>query len=168
MELNHIVSGRYSVRKFSNQAVEGEKVNSILQSARLAPTAANRQPQRILVAKSAEDLSKIDECTACRFGAPVVFLICFDSSACWVRGHDSQISGWVDASIVTTHMMLTAFDMRLGTTWVMHFDSKKASQLFELPENIIPVAMLPTGYPAPDAAPHARHFERMDISDILI
>lgn len=156
---------RYSVRSFKNQTVEPQKLVQILEAGRIAPTACNNQPQRIKVISNPVDLAKVDECTSCRFSAPAVFLICYDKSASWKRKYDNADSGDIDAAIVTTHMMLEAQELGLGTCWVMYFDPAKTSELFELPENIVPVAFLPIGYPAEDCKPNDRHFQRKEWED---
>jgi nitroreductase len=90
-----------------------------------------------------------------------VLLVCFDETGSWVRPFDGERSGLVDASIATTQMMLQAADIGLGSTWVMYFDAAKTRAAFDLPENIVPAALLPLGYPAEDAAPADRHSERL-------
>jgi len=159
---------RYSVRNFKSQSVEPEKLSQILEAGCVAPTACNNRPQRIKVITDEKGLAIADECTPCRFGAPVVLLICYDKSLCWRRNFDGALSGETDASIVTTHMMLSAHDLGLGSCWVMYFDPKKTSELFSLPENIVPVAMLPIGYPADDAAPNERHFDKLGAEEMLL
>jgi nitroreductase len=155
------------VRKFKDVPVKKEHLDIILEAARNAPTAGNRQPQRILVLTKDEDLKKIDLCTKCRFGAPTVLVICADTSACWVRPFDEVKSDQVDASIVTTQMMLQAADIGLGTTWVMYFESAKLIQEFKLPEKLLPVALLVLGYPADDAAPADRHSQRNPLDTLV-
>jgi len=71
-------------------------------------------------------------------------------------------------SIVTTHLMLAAYDLGLGTCWVMYFDPAKTAELFALPENIVPVAFLPIGYPADDATPAPGHVQKKALDDILL
>ena len=159
---------RYSVRSFSPREIEQEKLERVLEAGRVAPTACNNQPQRIKVITGSGDLAKVDECTPCRFGAPAALLVCYDKTACWKRRFDGAVSGEVDASIITAHLMLAAHDLGLGTCWVMYFDPAKTAELFELPGHIIPVAMLPVGYPAEDAAPAEGHGNRMDLEKILI
>jgi nitroreductase len=161
MNFDTLSAKRYSVRAFKPDPVEPELLNRVLEAGRNAPTAANKQPQRILVVSQAEGLGKIDLCTPCRFGAPVVLVICYDAKACWVRKFDGEKSGWVDASIVTTQMMLQAADIGLGTTWVMHFDPAVTRKEFQLPDDLVPVAMLVLGYPAQDAAPADMHDLRL-------
>jgi len=85
-----------------------------------------------------------------------------------VRKFDGAKSGEVDASIATTQMMLQAADIGLGTTWVMAFDPAKTREAFALPPNIIPVAFLPTGYPAADAKPAPLHSQRHGLEKLLI
>jgi nitroreductase len=167
MDFNTLTTLRYSVRKFKDRPVEQEKLDLLLEAARNAPTAANRQPQRLFLVTRPEGLEKIDRCTACRFGAPGVFLICYDSAQCWVRPFDGQDSGMVDASIITTHLMYQAVDLGLGTTWVMHFDPAAAVKEFQLPPAFVPAAMLIFGYPAEDAAPADRHYQRHPREHIL-
>lgn len=163
MEFIKLAAERYSLRKFSNKPIEKEKLDLVLKSAQLAPTACNNQPQRILVIESEAALEKLRNCTRYHFNAPLVFLVCYDSTSSWVRSFDGKNSGDIDASIVTTQMMLQATDIGLGTTWVGHFDPELIIKTFELPKNIIPVALLPMGYAAEDATKNPLHSQRLPI-----
>ena len=163
---NDLAAARYSVRSFKAQSVEKEKEALIIEAGRAAPTAKNLQPQRIKVI-TGDDLLKVDACTPCRFGAPLVFMVCYDTNVCWVRSFDKAKSGQVDASIVTTHMLFAAQDLGLGTVWVMHFDPAKAIEEFKLPENIIPVALLPVGYISDEAKPGPMHEVRQGLDITL-
>lgn len=154
---------RYSVRKFKAQAVEKEKLEYILEAGRIAPTACNYQPQRILVIENETAHEKLKQCTSWNFGAPIVLMICYDKTTCWKNKTNGTVGGDVDTSIVTTHMMLAAAELGLGTTWIGGFSHQKVRELFELPDHLIPVALLPIGYPADDAEPHPWHFKRFDI-----
>jgi len=168
MNFKDLAAARYSVRQFMDKPVEKDKLGLILEAARNAPTAANKQPQRILVIQDTEALGKVDACTPFRFGAPLVFIVCYDKNEAWVRKFDGACSGEVDASIVTTQMMLQAADIGLGATWVMHFDPAKTREAFALPSNIIPVAFLPTGYPAANAEPAGFHSQRHGLEKLVI
>jgi nitroreductase len=161
MDFSTLSAARYSVRKFKDAPVPGEKIDLILEAARNAPTASNSQPQRILVITEEEKLRKVDAVTTCRFGAPVVFLICADTESCWVRPFDGKKSAEIDASIVTTQMMLQAADIGLGTTWVMYFDAAKARREFNIPDQWQLVAFLVLGFPADDAEPAGFHTQRL-------
>ena len=168
MELQDVINSRYSVRNFKDISVEKEKIDLLLETARIVPTASNRQPQRIMVVDDPEGLAKIDASTRCRFGAPLVLIICADNTTCWVRKFDGQKSDYVDASIVTTYLMLKAVDLGLGNTWVMHFDPAKLVEQFNLPENLTPVALLPLGYPSETSVPSEMHGQRNDLGAMLI
>ncbi|MCL2163946.1 MAG: nitroreductase family protein [Oscillospiraceae bacterium] len=159
---------RYSVRSYKETPVEPEKLKQVLEAGRIAPTACNNQPQRIKVITDPTELEMMDECTPCRFGAPAALLICYDKTVCWERRFDGAHSGEIDASIITTHLMLAAQEAGLGVCWVMYFDPVKTVELFALPDNIVPVAFLPIGYPAEGAAPAEGHSQRQAIEDLLI
>ncbi len=164
MELLELLKKRFSVRKFENKKVEKEKLDLILEAGRVAPTACNFQPQRILVLENEDALEKLKKCTPYHFHAPLALVICYDKSVSWKRSDDSYDMGEVDASIVTTQMMLEVESIGLGTTWVGSFDINKLKTEFNIPENIVPVAILPIGYPRADVAPNPLHNERYDIN----
>ena len=154
---------RYSVRKFKDKPVEKEKLDLILEAGRIAPTACNYQPQRILVIEDADTHEKLKQCTSWYFGAPVVLMVCYDKTTVWKNKTNGTVGGDVDASIVTTHMMLAAAELGLGTTWVGAFDHQKARDLFNIPDYLVPVALLPIGYAADGVEPHPWHWKRFDI-----
>jgi nitroreductase len=149
MDFMELAAARYSVRKFTDAPLEREKLDTILEAGRLAPTARNLQPQRVYVLRSAEALETADRLTGCRYGAGTVLLVCYDETRAW---HNAQrpgyTSGEVDASIVTTHMMLAAWELGVGSVWVGHFNDEAVSAAFGLPAHIKPVAFLPLGYAA--------------------
>lgn len=167
MDFLELAAARYSVRGFADKPVEQNVIDKLLQAALLAPTACNRQPQRILVINSGEGIQKLRKCTECHFNAPAAMLVCYDKNDCWVRGYDGKNSGDIDASIVATHIMLAAADMGLGTTWVMHFIPEAVRCEFELPDNIEPTALLVMGYPAADAKPSPLHTRSKSARDIV-
>lgn len=167
MDLMNLLKERHSVRQFSDKKVEKEKLDLILEAGRLAPTAVNFQPQRIYVIASEESLLKLKNCTRYHFDAPLALLVCYDNAVSWKRGYDNKDMGEVDASIVTTHMMLEVTNLGLGTTWVGHFDPAAVVKEFNLPENVIPVALLPIGYPSDNSSPNPRHNERLDINQTV-
>ncbi|WP_124066305.1 nitroreductase family protein [Clostridium sp. E02] len=162
MNFLQLAKERYSVRKFTNQKVEKEKLDQIIEAGRVAPTAVNYQPQRILVIENNDSLDKLKECTHYHFHAPMALLICYDKTASWKRSYDQEDMGIVDASIVTTQMMLQAADLGLGTTWVGHFDPEKIKKAFAIPSELVPVALLPLGYPSEESVPHKMHLTRFD------
>lgn len=168
MDFLTLAKERYSVRKFSNRKVEQEKIEKILTAAQVAPTACNKQPQRIFVIESEEALEKWRRCTACHFGETLVLLTCVNKAENWVREYDGKTSGDVDASIVMTHMMLEAWEQGIGSTWVMYFIPEAVRKEFELPDELEPIGALLMGYSAEDAAPSPRHALNKDLSETVI
>lgn len=169
MKFIDLAQERYSLRKFSDKPVEKDKLELVLKAGRFAPTACNNQPQRILVIESSEAREKLKKCTPCHFNAPVALLVCYDRAASARRQYDDYDTGEADASIVATHMMLQIADLGMGSTWVAHFDPAAVRNEFSLPESVVPVALLPFGYPAQDAAPNAQmHNSRKALEETVV
>lgn len=167
MEFLELAQKRYSCRSFLNKEVEQEKIDKILEVARIAPTAVNFQPQRILVIRNKEKIEALKDATRYTFDAPLIFAICYDRNVSWKRKYDGNDEGVVDASIVTTHMMLEATDLGLGTTWVGAFNPIKTKEILDLPENYEIVSLLPTGYASEEGVPSSSHEKRNNIEDIV-
>lgn len=167
MDFLELAKQRYSVRSFSDKEVEQEKVDLILESACVAPTACNFQPQRILVLDKEESLAKLKECTPYHFDAPLAFVICYDQTKSWKRKYDGKEGGDVDASIITTHMMLEIVNLGLGSTWVGSFDPEMVRKHFNIPQSYIPVSILPVGYKSDGAKPYPGHYNRLDKSETV-
>ena len=156
MSFLDLAAERYSVRSYSNQPVEQEKIDLILKAAQLAPTAVNYQPQMIYLLKSNVALAKINRLCRCIYGAPLVFLICSDERKTWKSQTEPGYSaGEMDCSIVCTHMMLEAWEQGLGSVWVRLFNVAEVAKAFDLPPHIKPICLLPVGYAAPGAKPYA-------------
>lgn len=159
---------RYSCRNFEQRPIEKTDMDKILEAGRIAPTAANAQPQRIIAINTPEGMQKLAQCTHYTYGAPAALVVCYDSSNVWVRNYDGKDSGDVDASIVTTLMMLQASELGIGTCWVGHFDPWRIKELFNIPENIVPVAILDMGYPGEKGQPHPVHWKRKDLNETVV
>ena len=168
MEFTTLVKERYSVRQFSTRPVEPDMITALLEAARVAPTAVNKQPYRILVLRDQAGMEKLKSCTPYTFNAPMALIVCGKKSEAWVRAYDNANSMLVDASIVGTHIMLAAHDMGLGTTWVGHFDPVAVRMAYKLPDGMEPVVIFPVGYPAPDAKPALPHAKRRPLSETVI
>lgn len=145
MDFINIAKKRHSVRSYTNQKVEPEKLEQILEAAHVAPTAANLQPVHLLVVQSEEGLAKISKAAGI-YGAPMAIIVCADHNKAWTRPFDKKQSGDIDASILTDHMMLQATELGLGTVWVCYFQPDVLKQEFNLPANLEPVNILVVGY----------------------
>ncbi|MBR0140207.1 MAG: nitroreductase family protein [Firmicutes bacterium] len=158
---------RCSVRKFKPVPVEKEKLDKILEAGRVAPTACNYQPQRVLVIQSPEALEKLKKCTGCHFNAPLALLTCVSMDECWQRNFDGQTSEFVDGSIVTAHMMLEAAELGIGSCWVMWFDPEAVRREFKLSDDLVPISLLPMGYPAEGYEPSPKHADRKPLEETV-
>ena len=157
MDFLKLAHERYSCRKFSDIPVEQEKIDKIIESGMVAPTAVNAQPFKIWVIKTPSEVEKVALATPFTFGTSVIFAVGAKSEGAYLRNFDGKNFSEVDASIVATHMMLEIHDLGLGTTWVGHFDPVKLKENFPQMSGYEIVALFPVGYPASDAAPSDRH-----------
>lgn len=167
MDFLKFASERYSVRQFQNKHLEKDVVDKIISCAHIAPTGCNKQPQRILILNTDESCEKMKKCTKCNFEAPCAILVCYNKDESWVRSYDGALSAPVDASIVTTHMMLMAHSLGVGSCWVMHFDPDAMKREFNIPDNYIPHALLVMGYPHKDSKPIEMHSTFRPIDEVI-
>ena len=147
-----LACARFSVRKFSDRPVEKEKLDRILRTAQAAPTTKNCQPQRIYVLQSKEALETVRTQTSSIYNASTVLLVCCEPAKA-ILSAEGINSAHVDTAIVTTHMMLAAWDEGIGSCWIRTFRIDDVRKAFGLPENIEPMAIMPIGYAAEDAVP---------------
>ena len=168
MTFLELAEARFSVRKYAQTPVEQEKIDAILQAAKLAPTAKNLQPQYIYVLKIPEAIAKVNEVTSRAYKAPVVFVVCYDKNIAWQNplNHD-HTSGEMDASIVGTHMILAAAEQGLGSCWIEWFNPEELSKAFDIPDNLVPAFLIDCGYPAEGVAPSPMHFASKEIGEFV-
>ncbi len=167
MDFNVLSAARYSLRKFSDRAVEPEKLALVLEAGRNAPTAHNFQPQRIFVLRSPEALEKADACMGSHFHPPVLVAVAYDPAVSWKRETDGKDHGEIDAAIAATQMMLQAADLGLGTTYVGMFEPEKLLAAFPEMAGTTPIALLPLGYPAEGAHPARLHSDRRPVEELV-
>ena len=156
MEFLNIAKSRYSVRNYSSQKVEQEKLDKILEAAHVAPTAANLQPVRLIVVREKDRLDRISK-AANIYNAPVAIIVCADTSIAWERLFDKKKTGDIDATILTDHMMLQATELGLGSVWICYFKPDIIKEEFNLPDNLEPVNILAVGYADETPANPERH-----------
>ena len=158
MEYSELIAARYSVRTYRPDPVDDEKLQAVLEAARLAPTAANRQPFQLIVMHTAGREKEIG--TIYRrpwfVQAPLVIGVCTISSQAWVRESDRFNARLIDAAIVTDHLILAATNLGLGTCWIATFNVEAARSVLHLPDEAEPVIFTPLGYPADLPGPKTR------------
>jgi len=157
MEFSELVRERYSVRAYKPDPVEDEKLKMVLEAARLAPTAANRQPfQLIVVHTQGREEELLDIYSKGWFvEPPLLICACGLPEQGWTR-RDGKSYVDVDVAIVMDHLILAAANEGLGTCWVGAFDPVAAREALGLPDDVEPIAFTPLGYPADEAGTKRR------------
>ena len=149
MEFESVIKSRESIRDFSDKKVEDEKINFVLECARLAPSWTNKQCWQFIVVKDKKIikvLSKTSIINRWLKNVPVIIVTCGNPKQSGFRnGIDYFI---VDVSIALEHLVLAATDKGLGTCWIGGFNEKKVKEILEIPKKIRVVALTPLGYPA--------------------
>ena len=164
MNFDDVIKSRYSVREYQDKIVEKKLINEILESGRIAPTAACKNPV-IVYNLSEKQIKDVKEATKYTFNARNMFLICYDSNVSHKRSQDGLDFGVQDVAIITSHMMLKITELGLGSCWVGSFYPDKVSQIFNLKNNIVPVAMLPFGYISENCKTSEWHNDRRTMSE---
>jgi nitroreductase len=168
MEYFDLIAARYSCRAYRPDPIEDGKLQQVLEAARLAPTACNRQPFGLVVTHTEGRSSELAKIYAKPWftQAPLIVCACGIPKDNWVR-RDGKNYNDVDVSIAMDHLILAARNVGLGTCWVAAFDPVAAREILGLPQGVEPVAFTPLGYPA-DVAPLSKrkallelvHYER--------
>ena len=166
MSVIEVMRERYSERRFSARPIEEEKLGQILEAGNLAPTAENKQPQRILVLRGREALEKVDLCTRCRFGAPVVLVLAYDMTVA-ARNPDVADFGPVDLAIVGDHMSLAAAELGIHSCWVGLVNPSEVRRQFAVPPTYRVVALMPLGYPSEKSRPSRLHRRRKELGQTV-
>ena len=164
MEFSELIQKRYSVRAYRPIPVEEEKLKAVLEAARLAPTASNRQPFKIVVIHTAGREAELRRIYDKNWfvQAPLLIAACGTPAHNWVR-RDGKNYNDVDVAIAMDHLILAAASLGLGTCWIAAFDPPAAREVLHLPEGVEPIAFTPLGY----AADTPRQKERKALSELV-
>ena len=163
-----LAKSRCTTRSFVNKQVEKEKLEYILEAGRVAPSACNKQPQRIIVVQNPANIHKIQKAYN-TFDSQCILIICRDERDALIRTFDNKCSGDLDIGIVTSHMMLAAREKEIGSVMVGLFDPDIIRKEFHLPEYIQPTALLILGYPKDGFLDENRHEkQRKPISETVM
>ena len=148
MDLKSILETRFSARSYQSKEVEKEKLDYILECARLSPSACNLQPWKFIIAKSADAKQKVIESYQRDWfsEAYCYIVVCGNHNEAWKRS-DGKISTDIDISIAATNICLAVAELGLATCWIGNFKMEILSKNFNLPTYIEPVAIFPITYP---------------------
>ena len=155
------IFNRISVRKYEEKPVEKDKVEKILRAAMAAPSAGNQQPWEFYVVTDKEKIKRLSECSpysGCAANAPVVLVPCYRTEGLKFPEFDL-----IDLSIATENAWLEITSLGLGGVWlaVAPFEDRieKVNGALDIPDTLVPFALLPFGYPAEDRPQQDRYDE---------
>ncbi|MBU8922756.1 MAG: nitroreductase family protein [Bacteroidales bacterium] len=151
MDLYEVIRMRTSVRAYKPDAVEKEKLEKVLDAARLAPSGKNGQPWTFIVITEEETRKKlVPACKKQAFigEAPVVIAVCGKEEEAYGKMGGYWNSLPVDIGIAVEHLMLAAEAEGLGTCWIGAFMEEEVREILGVPADIKIVALTPLGYPA--------------------
>lgn len=161
MDFFQVVSGRRSIRKFLDKPVEMEKVEQILDMARLAPSSHNKQCWRFLIltaeSKKESVVSAIPDGNPGKksiMQAPIVLVVCANpNDSVVVHGMDYYL---VDAGIAFGHICLSAHALGLGTCMIGWLDEELLKKELDIPIEYRVIGVTPLGYPDQEPKPRPR------------
>lgn len=152
MEVFEAIENRRSIRKYKPSNIQNEHLKKILEAARLAPSAGNRQPWCFIVVGSPERKKLLAEAARNQMfladaGVIIVALADPEASSKWCKQ---------DVMIAVEHMVLASIGLGYGTCWIGAFEEEQVKQLLGIPERIAVVALLPIGVPDEKPQPKPR------------
>jgi nitroreductase len=158
---NAVIEGimtRTSVRAYDDRSVDDATIETLLRAAMAAPTARNAQPWKFIVIKDKKTLSVISD--SCRTmpmakNAALAIVVCGDLNKT-LAGEGREY--WVqDTSAATENLLLAAHSLGLGAVWCgvypQHERVEFIQHLLNLPQNLVPLNVIPIGYPVSAQSP---------------
>ena len=139
---------RYSCRAYQDIAVEQEKLDSIFEAARLAPSAKNMQDWRFVVVTDKEKKRRLAKAASNQMfleNAGAIIAACSNSDYVMRCG---QAIGPIDVAIALEHICLQAAELGLATCWIGSFYPEKVRVILDIPEDVAVIELMTLGYPA--------------------
>jgi nitroreductase len=149
MDVLEAIKNRYSCRHYQNKPIEPEKVEILMEAARLAPSARNVQDWRFVVVSDAKKRKSLQTAAAGQEfvgQAPVVIAAC----SCTNKRMNlcSQPYSSINVSIALEHIALAATSLGLATCWIGSFKPQSVRKILNIPTHIEIVELMTVGYPA--------------------
>lgn len=162
MEFMEVVDQRVSVRAFIKKEVADDMIFQILSCGHKAPTGGNIQPWEFIIIKNPSLKQEIVKTTfvgndehssktqAWMLNAPVFIVVCADVERSMARYGKKAAESlvYLDCSACIENMLLASVDLHLASCYVSGFRENELTSVLGLPDGVIPVAVIPIGYPA--------------------
>jgi len=148
MSFLELAKRRYSSRSYQDKPVEKELLLQVMEAGRIAPSAKNNQPWHFVAITEKEPLAKIRDCYEEPWleTAKAIIVVCGDHRDAWRRSA-GKIYTDMDVASAVSYMTLAATDLGLATCWICKFDVMKCVNILDLPDGVVPMVLLPIGYP---------------------
>ena len=171
MDILKAIKKRRSVRGYLDKEIPKQVLNRVLEAARLAPTAANKQPFKLILVTDKSTKSKLVEASRNQTfiaEASIVIVGCAFPNESYQNIGGTRTSEEIDVSIVFDHLMLQAAEEGLGTCWIGAFDEDQVKAILNIPSNVKVIGLTPLGYPAKKEFKSGKHLERKALDEIVI
>jgi len=166
-QFKQLAASRFSCRRYLAREVPAEVLTDILECARIAPSACNKQPWHFIIIDTPELRTEILRSYPRQWleNVPVFIIACGNHSEAWHRP-DGKDHTDIDIAIAVEHICLAATAAGLGTCWICNFDRKILSDALNLPDHIEPIAIIPVAYPDTADMPAAEK-KRKSLEEIV-
>ena len=160
MDVLEAIFARRSIRRYTAQAVEPEKLASLLQAAMAAPNACNSQPWEFIVVTEPDILARLQgKLYAGHYNAPAAIVVCGNQS---IANNSAARFYWVqDCSAATENILIAATGLGLATVWIGVYPLpsvvQPVSEVLNIPEQVIPLCVVYVGYPAEEKPPRTQY-----------
>jgi len=148
MTVLEAIRKRYSCRSYQERPIEQEKLDSLFEAARLAPSARNEQDWRFVVVTDKDTKRQVARTTnrpQVFEKAGVIIAACSNSDHVMRCG---QAIGPIDIAIALEHIALQATELGLATCWIGSFETEKVRTMLGIPDDIAIIELMTVGYPA--------------------
>lgn len=153
------IKSRRSIRKYEPTPIPEDKLQTVLNAARLAPSAKNLQPWKFVIVRD-EDIKRalIPACNNQKWiaGAPIIIAACAIQDEAYGMMGGYMNSYPVDVAIALDHLTLAAASEGLGTCWIGSFSEEKVKTVLNIPRDVKVVALTPLGFPNEEPMPSGR------------
>jgi nitroreductase len=172
MEVLDAMKSRRSCRSFKTSKISRNVLYKVLDAARWAPSAGNLQSWEFIIVETEAEKNQLASAALGQdflATAPVVVVVCADTERSAVKygSRGRYIYSLADACCATENILLAATSLGLGTCWVGSFEPGRVRDVLGIPEGVVPIAIIPIGYPADEGTPSSRtsignivHFEK--------
>jgi len=156
MNVIEAIKSRRSIRKFKSEPIPDKDLEQILEAARLAPSAGNKQPWKFIIVKNKDIKMRLAEKannqTWIGNAGVIVAALAMD------KKDPTVYERWVERDVMTAveHMVLAAWELGYGTCWIGAFNQLEVKELLNIPKEMTVINLLPIGVPDQSPDPRGR------------